>query len=179
MKNKKKTYFVLVILLAIVALSIGYAAVSRLLDVTGTATVLESDGVQLEFTGTPTTSGGQTGTTASINGSDATKATCTVVLKNMGESATCSYTVTNNTSDTTISAKDLAVGVFQDSGFATAWSASSSDYFTITSNIGANTLANGASTTVTVTVTLKKENTTGSSITENFYVKVEGDTQQS
>ena len=179
MKNKKQAYFILVLLVAIVALGIGYAAVSRLLDITGTATVLESDGVKLEFTGTPTNSGTESGNSAAINGSDSTKATCTVVLKNMGDSATCSYTVTNSTTDTSISAKDLAIAVFEDSSYATAWTSASSDYFTITSSIGSTTLANGATTTATVTVTLKKENTTGSSITENFYVKVSGDTQQS
>ena len=178
MKNKKRTYTIVGILLAIIALGIGYATVSTLLEIDGTATVLESDGVELEFTGTPTNSGTESGNAAAINGSDATKATCTVVLKNINDSATCTYTVKNTTTDTTISAKDLAISVYEDSSYSTAWSASSSDYFTITSNLGATTLANNATTTATVTVTLKKENTTGASITENFYVKIVGDTQQ-
>ena len=179
MKNKKRTYTIVGLLLAIVALGIGYAAVSTLLTIDGTATALQSDGVKLEFTGTPTNSGTQSGNAASINGSDSTKAVCTVVLKNMGESATCTYTVANNTTDTSISAKDLEISVYSDSGYSNAWTSSSSTYFTITSAIGSTTLANGATTTATVTVTLKKENTTGSNITENFYVKVVGDTQQS
>ena len=178
MNNNKNVYILLIIFLAMVALGVGYAAVSRLLDITGTATVLESAGVKLQFTGTPTNSGTLSGNAATIDSSDPSKATCTVVLKNNGESATCSYTIVNNTTDTSISAKDIAIDVFEDSSFGTAWSASSSEYFTITSSIGSTTLANGATTTATVTVTLKKENTTGSSITENFYVKVDGDTQQ-
>ena len=179
MKNKKKAYTLIAILVAIVVLGIGYATVSTLLEITGTATVLESDGVELEFTGTPTNNGTQTGNAAAIDSNDSSKATCTVVLKEMNESATCTYTVANNTTDTTLSATNLAIAVYEDSSYNTAWSASSSDYFTITSNIGASSLAHGATTTATVTVTLKKENTTGSAITENFYVKVEGDTAQS
>ena len=179
MGNKKRNYIIVAILLAVVTLGIGYAAVSKLLTIDGTATALPSDGVKLQFTGTPTNSGTESGNAAAINGSDPTKATCTVVLKNINDSATCTYTVSNNTTDTTISAKDLAISVYEDSNFATAWSASSSSYFTITTSIGSTTLANGATTTATVTVTLKKENTTGTSITENFYVKVVGDTNQS
>lgn len=179
MGNKKKTYKIVAILLAVVALGIGYAAVSTLLTIDGTATALLSDGVKLQFTGTPTNSGTESGNAAAINESDPTKATCTVVLKNMNDSATCTFTVTNNTTDTTISAKDLAIAVYSDSGYVTGWAASSSNYFTITSSIGSTTLAHGATTTATVTVTLKKENTTGSNISENFYVKIVGDTDQS
>lgn len=177
MGNKRRTYTIVAILLAVVALGIGYAAVSTLMTINGSATALQSDGVKLEFTGTPTNSGTQSGNSAAIDGSDSTVATCTVVLKNMNESATCSYTVANTTTDTSISAKDLAVAVYDSNNVA--WTSSSSSYFTISSAIGSTTLANGATTTVTVTVTLKKENTTGSDITETFTVKVNGDTQQS
>ncbi len=61
MKNKKRTYTIVGILLAIIALGIGYAAVTTLLEIDGTATALQSDGVKLEFTGTPTNSGTQSG----------------------------------------------------------------------------------------------------------------------
>ena len=176
--NKKRTYTLVALLIAIVALGIGYAAVTSLLDITGNATALESDGVQLEFTGTPTNNGTQPGNSASINSGNKT-AVCTVVLKTAGESATCSYTVTNNTTDTSLSATNLAATVYEESTYDTAWTNSSSDYFTITTNVGQTTLANAASTTVTVTVTLKKENVTGSPKTENFYVAVTGTTSQS
>ena len=180
MKNKQKTYTIVAILLAVVSLGIGYAAVSRLMSIDGTATALPGDGVKLEFTGTPTNSGTQTGNAAAIDAQDASKGTCTVVLKDVNESATCTFTVANTTTDTSISAKDLAISVYSDSGYTTAWSnTTSSQYFSISSNIGATTLANGATTTATVTVTLKKTNTTGSNVTENFYVKIDGDTQQS
>ena len=178
MKNKKRMYIIVGMILAIIALGIGYATVSTLLEIDGTATVLQSEGVQLEFTGTPTNNGTESGNAAAIDANDSTKATCTVVLKNYNDSATCTYTVKNSTTDTSISAKDLAISVYEDSSYNTAWSASSSSYFTITQTIGSTTLANNSTTTATVTVTLKKENTTGSSITENFYVKIVGDTQQ-
>ena len=180
MKNKKKTYTLVAILVAILALGIGYAAVSTLMSIEGTANALVSDGVKLEFTGTPTNNGTQAGNSASIDGTDPTKGICTVVLKNMNESATCTFTITNNTTDTTISAKDMAASVYSDSGLTTAWTSSSSQYFTInTPTLSATTLAHGASATVSVTVSLKKENTTGSPIVQNFYVKVVGDTDQS
>lgn len=181
MKNKKRTYILVAILVAIVALGIGYAAVSTLLEIEGTATVLESDGVVLEFTGTPTNDGAEQGNSAAIDSNDPSKATCTVVLKNYGDDATCTYTVQVGSSDTTLSAKSLAISVYEDSGYQTAWSNGnngSSDYFDITSSIVGTTLANGSTTTASVTVTLKKENTTGDDITETFYVKVVGDTQQ-
>ena len=179
MGNKKRTYTIVAILLAVVALGIGYAAVSTLLTIDGSATALASDGIKLSFTGTPTNSGTESGNSAAINGSDPTKATCTVVLKNVGDSATCTYTVTNSTTDTSIGAKHLAISVYVDSSFNTAWSESSSQYFTITSGIGATTLANPGSTTATVTVTLKKENTTNATMPETFYVKIVGETDQS
>ena len=178
--NKKRTYTLVALLIAIVALGIGYAAVTSLLDITGNATALESDGVQLEFTGTPTNSGTQPGNGASIVSGNPQRAVCTVVLKTAGETATCTYTVTNNTTDTSLSATNLAATVYEDSSYNTAWNnTSSSDYFTITSAVGAATLANGASTTATVTVTLKKENTTDATMPETFYVKIVGETDQS
>ena len=178
MGNKKRAYTIVAILLAIVALGIGYAAVSQLLTINGTATALQSDGVKLEFTGTPTNSNARSGNAASIAQGDASTGVCTVVLKDAGETATCTFTVSVSSTDPTISAKDLAATVYEDSAFSTAWSNSSSDYFTITSAVGATTLTKGNTTTATVTVTLKKENITGADITENFYVKVVGDTAQ-
>ena len=139
MRNRKKTYAVLAILVAIVALGIGYAAVSTLLQIDGTATVLESDGVKLEFTGTPTNSGTEVGNAAAIDANNPAKATCTVVLKNINDTATCSYTVRNNSTDTTLTASNLAVGVYSDSGYSTTWvngsTNPSSQYFDITSSI--------------------------------------------
>ena len=179
MGNKKRTYTIIVILLAVVALGIGYAAVSNMLNIDGTATVLQSDGAQVQFTGTPTNSNNRTGNAAAIDGTDPKLATCTVVLKDMGETATCTFTISNTSTDQTLSATNLALSVYSDSARTTAWTSSSSQYFTITSSLSSATIAAGGTATATITVTLKKENTTGSDITENFYAKIVGDTTQS
>lgn len=178
MNNRKKVFTLIILLLAIVVLGIGYAAVTTLLEITGTATVLPSDGVELNFTGTPSVTGGQSGTQAAIDSNDATKATCTVVLKNYNESAVCQYTIQNVSTDQSLSASNIAISAYEDSNYQSAWSASSSDYLTINTNIDRTTLGTTGNATATVTVTLKKENTTGSNIIENFYIKVVGETTQ-
>ena len=176
--NQKKGKYLLGLLVAVVALGIGYAAVSQMMEITGNATVLQSDGVELEFTNASVSGDGLTGTSAAVDGSDATKASCTVVLKNYGDSATCSYTIGVASTDSTLSAKDVSIEVYQ-ANKSTVWSASSSEYFTITKSISSSTIANNGSATANVTVTLKKENTTGSAISETFYAIVSGDTEQS
>ncbi len=177
MENKKRTYIVVAVLVALVALGIGYAAVTDLLTISGTAKAAISDGIELEFTGTPTVTGnGQSGTTAAIDGTDSSLATCTVVLKKYGDSATCNYTVGVASTDTSLSASNLAVAITDSNG--QAWTSSSSTYFDITAAVGQTTLAHNGTTTATVTVTLKKENTTNNEITETFTVKVTGDTVQ-
>jgi len=176
MRNKKKTYALVAILLAIAALGIGYAVISSVLQINGEATVLQSDGATVNFvTSSATHTGGQTGTDATIT--SGTAATCTVVLKTLNETATCQYTIKNVSTNNALQATGLTATVYEADG-TTAWSNSSSEYFTITSTLGATTLAYDATTTVTVTVTLKKENTTGSNITEQFVVKVDGNTTQ-
>ena len=186
MKNKKRTYIVVGLLIAIVALGIGYATVTNLLLINGTATAVASDGADVTFDSTtaPTVSGGQTGTAAAIDSNDATNhtATCTVVLKNANESATCTYTIKNTSSDTALNATSIAATVYESDG-STAWTngtsgSASSEYFDITTAVTANQLAYGATTTVTVTVTLKAANLTGSDVTETFKVKVAADTVQ-
>ena len=178
MKNKKKTYTLVAILLAIAALGIGYAAISSILTINGTAHILESDGATVTFkTGTASASGGETGTTAAI--SDGTTATCTVYLKTLNQTATCTYTIKNTSTNTALIASNLAATVYDSSD--AVWSSSSDgyDYISVTPSIIATTLANAAETTVTVQVQLLKENTTGAEIQKTFTVKINGDTTQS
>ena len=117
MKNKKRTYVVLALLIVVVTLGVGYATATNLLEIVGNATVLPSDGVKLKMT-SPTTNGGETGTGATVDGNDPSKGTCTVVLKDYGDSATCTYTVSLNSSDATLSASSLAIQAYEDSGYA-------------------------------------------------------------
>lgn len=178
MKNKKKTYALVAILLAIAALGIGYAVISSVLQINGDAHILQSDGATVNFkTGTASASGGQTGTTASIT--DGTTAVCTVYLKTLNETASCEYTIKNVSTNTALTATGLTATVYESNG-TTAWSSTSDgyEYITITPALGTTTLANAAETTVTVTVQLIKENTTGADLVKSFVVKVDGNTTQ-
>lgn len=180
MKNKKKTYVIVGLLIAIITLGVGYAAVAQLLTINGNATALHVGAdVIFDSTTAPTTSGGQTGTAAAIDSSDTGHhtATCTVVLKNLNEQATCTYTIKNNSSDTALNATSITATPYQSDG-TTAWTSSSSQYFTVEPSVTKTTLTNNETTTVTVTVTLKKVNVTGTDISETFVVKVSADTEQ-
>ena len=170
MSSKKKTYMVVVVLLAVVALGIGYAA--TLLNVTGNAIADPSTGAVLALSNGNTT-GGETGTAATANG---TSGTCTVHLKTAGDSATCTYDVARDGMDSSVDVTSLAAHVYSDAQLQNAWS-SSDEWFTITAATGQNSLANGETTTATITVTLKKANLTGAAVTETFYVTVDGTAQ--
>ena len=174
MKNKKRNYTLVAILLAVVALGIGYATATTLLTVNGSATALASDGADLEMS-SPSATGGQTGTTATVDSQDPSLAQCTVVLKTAGESATCTYSVGRaSTMDAGVDVTNLAASVF-DSNNA-AWNNSTDQWFTIATDLNSvTTLSDGDTTTLTITVTLKKANLTGADVTETFTVKVDGD----
>lgn len=168
MSNKKRTYAVVAVILAVIALGIGYAA--TLLTVTGNAIADQSAGAILALSNA-TTDGGETGTTASAENATGT---CTVHLKTAGQSATCSYEVGRNGMDAGVDATNLVAKVYSNSGLTSEWSASD-EWFTITPSIAQNTLANGQTTTANVTVTLKKANLTGADVSETFYFAVSGD----
>ena len=177
MKNKKKTYTLVAILLAIAALGIGYAVISSVLTIDGTAHILESDGATVNFvTGSAQTTGGETGTTASVE--TATTAVCTVYLKTKNQTATCTYSIQNVSTNTALIASNLTATVYQSNG-TTAWT--TDEYIDITPSVSPTTLSNDGSSTATVTVQvqLKKENTTGAEIIKSFVVKVDGNTTQS
>ena len=177
MRNRKKTYALVAILLAIAALGIGYAAISSILTIQGTAHILQSDGASVTFKeNSAQVSGGQTGTAATASG---TSGTCVVYLKTAGETATCTYTIKNTSTDTSLTATNLAATLYDSNN--NVWSSSSDgyDYITVTTTLGATTLASAAETTVQVQVQLRKENTTGSEIQKTFTVKIDGNTSQS
>ena len=175
MKNKKRTYTIVAILLAVVALGIGYAAATTLLTVNGTATALPADAADLDFSNA-SASGGQTGTSASVDGTTGA-GVCSVILKTVGETATCTFTIARGSGmDPGIDVTSIAASLYSDSTLNTAWvDATDETYFDVSTALGANTLADGETTTLTVTVQLKQANLTSSNIVKNFYVKVVGD----
>jgi len=141
--KKKNTYVGLVILLAVLMLGIGYAAMSNItLNIGGAAGAnVEDENFKVKFTGTPQTSGDNI--TATIT--DDHNATINVSLVAKGDKATATYTILNDSAD--LSAK-VAVPTITNSN---------TDYFTVTTDMVAEeTLIAGNSTTVTVTVELVK-----------------------
>ena len=168
MSSKKRTYTVVAVLLAVIALGIGYAA--TLLTVTGNAIADPSEGAVLVLSNA-TNTGGETGTSASADGNTGN---CTVHLKTVGDSATCTFDVARDGMDAGVDVTNMVAEVYSDAGLQNTWSASD-QWFTITKSIGQSSLTDGQSTTASVTVTLKKANLTSAAVSESFYLVVTGD----
>lgn len=159
--NKKRTILGGAILVAVLMLGIGYAAINSVtLNITGSATADPNAAnfkVLFDQSVTPTTTGKGT-TTATITGDAA--ATMTVTgLTAKGDVATATYTIKN-------ASPDLSANVE-----VTTDSISNTEYFKITSSLGKATLTNNDTTTVTVTVELLKTPVTDS-VTGNIDVKL-------
>ena len=134
-----------IVLLAIVLVAIGYAAIGNVrLNITGSAKgEAKQDNFLVEFIGTPSTSGKGT-TTATISESDKTKGTVNVTgLTAKGDEATATYTVKNQSSD--ISA-DLTAEA----------TSSNQAYFEVICSLEKTTLKAQEETTLKVTVRLLK-----------------------
>lgn len=147
MKNKK-TILGIVLLIAILILGVGYAAVSGYnLTIGGTATATGSeDNFIVEFTNA---TAGNNCTKAEISNTDKTTATIEVGgLAKKGDTATATFEVKNNSSE--LSAL-LDVTTKEMTG-------DNASYFTVNATIADNAeaMANGTTRTVTVTVTLNK-----------------------
>lgn len=145
MKNKR-FFYGFIVLVALLCLGIGYAAVSKNLTINGkvNADAAGSDALQVEFTDhdddkctTTIASGGQSATIT------------TESLKAVGDQATAVITITNKSQHLRAIITKLS-GAFDDNTYNT--------YFTLTiSEISSTPLAaNGGTTTVTVTITLKQ-----------------------
>lgn len=141
--KKKNTYVGLVLLLAVLMLGIGYAAMSNItLNIGGGAGAsVEDENFKVKFTGTPQTSGDNI--TATIT--DDHNATINVSLTAKGDKATATYTILNDSADLSASVAIPSI------------TNSNTEYFTVTTDMAdAELLASGADTTVTVTVELIK-----------------------
>ena len=145
MKNKKLFYAVIV-MVALLCLGIGYAAVSKNLTINGrvNADAAGSDALQVLFT-----SSKDTNCTTSIADGGQSATITTNSLKTVGEEAKAVITITNNSQHLRAIITKLS-GAFDDNSYNT--------YFTLTiSEISSTPLAaNGGTTTVTVTITLKQ-----------------------
>ena len=145
MKKDTKKIVGVVLVVAILLVAIGYAAIgTKTLTINGSATASTNDSnFVVKFTGTPTTGGAGT-TTATINGQDQLKATMNVTgLTAKGDVATATYTISNESPDLS-------------AALAATTTCSNTEYFNVTYNIAKTPVAKGATTTITVTVELIK-----------------------
>ena len=140
---KSKKIIIAVILLVVLLIGIGYAAIQNItLSITGTAEAETSqDNFKVMFSGTPTVSD-ETLVTATVT--DDTHATINVSgLTTKEDTVTATYTVQNVSTD--ISA-DLSVATTNDNP----------EYFTLSSQLEKTSLVEGEATTLSVTIELTK-----------------------
>lgn len=145
MKKDTKKIVGVVLVVAILLVAIGYAAIgTKTLTINGSATASTNDSnFVVKFTGTPTTGGAGT-TTASISTTEPLKGTMTVTgLNAKGNKATATFTVSNTSADLS-------------AGLTAKATVSNTEYFKVTPTIASATVAKGGTTTVTVTVELIK-----------------------
>ena len=146
MKKNTKLSIGIVLVVAVLLVAIGYAAITtRTLNIDGTAQATpDSANFTVKFTGTPEVSD-QDKVTAEIKSGDELKATMNIEgLTAKGDTVTAKYTIQNTS-------KDLSAALS-----ATVTSNTNSEYFTVDYEIADSTIAHGDSTTILVTVTLIK-----------------------
>ena len=154
----KKRTGIIGVLIAILALGIGYAAISAVtLTINGSGTISpDASNFNVHYTGTVTVtkSPNTIVTTQTHDGAQTGEFTITGMTK-QGDSVEFTYTVVN---DSTTLAATLAAPVVQTN--------SNSTYFTVASSTASNSLAaNGGTTTQTVTVTAAKTPTSADETT--------------
>ena len=135
----------LVLLIAVLLVAIGYAAITAVpLNINGSAQATpEQTNCTVKFSGTPTVSDSSK-VVAEINQQDQLKATINVSkLTAKGDTATATYTIANTSADL--------------SAVLSATTSNTNDeFFRVTQNIAKGTVAAGDTTTITVTVELIK-----------------------
>lgn len=135
----------LVLLIAVLLVAIGYAAITTVqLRINGNANATANpDNFTVRFSGTPTVSDADK-VEATLNPGDQLKATMNVSkLSAKGDTATATYTIENASAD--LSAV-LSANTTN----------SNTEYFNVTQNIAKATIGHGETTTITVTVELIK-----------------------
>ncbi len=143
LKNKKKLQIMIFVMIAVITLGVGYAAISAInLVISGNATGSPS---QSSFSVVFKSASVTTGTgSATINNQDATIAYFDVSgLSKAGDTAVATYTIKNESNGVGASI-DLAV------------TNSNTEYFQVSESIVDTELQAGESTTATITVTLTK-----------------------
>lgn len=161
MKNRK-TIVVAFLLSAVMLMSVGYAALTDVLDITGSADVNQaaaedSFNEDIKFTGALAN---ETGNTASVNADNEDKASFTAnTLKGANDTATFTFTIAND--------GDLNAMVTPKISSNT-----NEDFFEITSDWDGTTKELKAGESLTYTVTLKLTDTPTATISGSFIIEL-------
>lgn len=150
MNQKKKKGLIALVILLVVAIGVGFAASQDAVNITGTASAVATD-FDIQFkTNAAITTGKSAGDTIVVSGAYGTDgnadATMTVSgLKNVNDYAEATYTIINKSTDVNADITAKVSSAIEDA-----------DHYNVEVTGGANGVAPGATTTVTVKVTLKK-----------------------
>ncbi len=147
--KKKKGLVIVLLLIAVLVLGVGYAAITNVtLNITGQASATsDDDNFDVNFIGTPTFSKLGAGPDANIVVARADEHNATIQvsgLKSVNEYVTGTYTIKNVSPEAVTAALSATV------------SNNNPEYFEVTYVFDQNTIAQNAETTVTVTVKLIK-----------------------
>ena len=137
----------LVLLIAVLLVAIGYAAITTVsLNINGTANATaEQKNFSVIFSGTPEVSDPEK-VTATLNEADAKKISATMNVEGLsakGDTVTATYTIENTSADLSAVLSATTTNT-------------NTEYFTVTQNIAKGTIGHGEKTTITVTVELIK-----------------------
>lgn len=145
MNRNTKAIVGLVLLVAVLLVAVGYAAITATqLTINGTANATtKQENFNVEFTGTPTVSNADNVEAKLVEGKPLNAIMNVSKLTAKGDTATATYTIANTSADL--------------SAVLSATTTNTNDeYFKITQNIAKATVAAGDTTTITVTVELIK-----------------------
>lgn len=145
MKSNSTRVVGLVLIVAVLLVAIGYAAITSVtLNINGTANATtNSDNFSVRFSGTPTVSDADK-VVATLDSNNQLKATMNVSkLSAKGDTATATYTIENTSADLSAVLSATTTN-------------SNTEYFKVTQNIAKATIGHGETTTITVTVELIK-----------------------
>ena len=164
MKNRK-TVIVAFMLCAVMLLSVGYAALSDTLDITGSADVNQSAAEEAfnEDVYFSKAVANQEGNTASVNQDNNDKASFTAnTLKGQGDEVTFTFTITNNGDVAATITPKLNVNLGN----------SNPEYFSISSDWAGQSQTLAAHSEITYTITVKLLKTPTETISGSFLVEL-------
>lgn len=169
MNQKKKKGLIALVILLVVAIGVGFAASQDPVNITGTASAVATD-FDIQFktdaTITPETSGATVVASGAYGANGNADATMTVSgLKKANDYAEATYTIINKSTDVNADITAKVSSAIEDA-----------DHYNVEVTGGANGVAPGATTTVTVKVTLKKAfaDDTAAKVAKSFKITATG-----